>query len=179
MRMRILSLLIGFVLVLASTGVAKTANERLWAGQAEFKIPATAKSYRTDRNTRLYYPKGENPGVMVIVLREKLRLRARTASMSSVAEPLRQSLRSFGLSVPRFKVGRHTLEGTFSGRVERQTLPWLKPHRVVKARGQVKAYRTRSNYMVVAVVLAEDAKWNTRTAKSYRRALNSMRVRTK
>jgi hypothetical protein len=32
---------------------------------------------------------------------------------------------------------------------------------------------------VVAVVLAEDAKWNTRTAKSYRRALNSMRVRTK
>lgn len=165
--------LMSFGLVEASS--AKQVN--LWSGQVKFKVPAGTTSFRAEGNTWLYYPKGKNPGVALIVLREKLRGSQRTARMAAVARPLIKGLGTVGWKVSSTKSTANTFQTTFSGPADRDTLPWLKEGQVIKARGQVRAIRTRSGHMVVAVLLAENAKWHRSSTKAYRKAFGSLKVK--
>lgn len=165
--------LMSFGLVEASS--AKQVN--LWSGQVKFKVPAGTTSFRAEGNTWLYYPKGKNPGVALIVLREKLRSSQRTARMAAVARPLIKGLGTVGWKVSSTKSTANTFQTTFSGPADRDTLPWLKEGQVIKARGQVRAIRTRSGHMIVAVLLAENAKWFRSSTKAYRKALGSLKVK--
>lgn len=176
MRRLCVVLFLGALCALGDTALARGGEERLWAGQAKLKLPAGAKTYRSDRNTWLYYPKGNDPGVMLIVLREKLRGKDRKARMKSVSQLLDQSLRREGWAVKKRKTRARDFQVFFRGRVERDSLPWLKQGQMVRARGQAKASRTRNGYLVVTVLLAEDAKWNRANTKAYREAFRTVKV---